>query len=112
MGTYIVPLRDIREDEVERCGGKATSLGKLIRMGAAVPPGFCVISDALSFVLEGAGLTNRINELAQKLDFNDEAQVEAGCEEIRGLIIATRIPKELSQQICNHYAALVKANSG
>ena len=111
MGTYIVPLQDIREDEVERCGGKATSLGKLIRMGAAVPPGFCVISDALSFVLEGAGLTNRINELAQKLDFNDEAQVEAGCEEIRGLVIATRIPKELSQEIRDQYAALVKAKS-
>jgi pyruvate,water dikinase len=107
LGTYIVPLQDIREDDVERCGGKAASLGKLTRMGATVPPGFCIVSEALSYVLDAEGLTNRIEGLARKLDFSDFARVDAGCEEIRGLMASARIPNELSRDICDRYAALV-----
>ena len=111
MGTYIVPLQDIREDEVERCGGKAASLGKLTRMGARVPPGFCIVSEALSCVLDTEGLTDRIEGLARKLDFSDFAQVDAGCKEIRGLMASVGIPILLSRDICDQYAALVTPNN-
>jgi len=111
MGTYTVPLRDIREDEVERCGGKAAALGKLTRMGATVPPGFCIISDALSHILDSQGLAERIEGLARKLDFSDIAQVDAGSEEIRCLIACARIPDELSRDICEQYAGLVTPNN-
>ena len=111
MGTYTVPLQDIREDEVERCGGKAASLGKLTRMGARVPPGFCIVSDALSCVLDTEGLTDRIEGLARKLDFSDYDKVDAGCKEIRGLITSIGIPKLLSRDICDQYAALVTSNN-
>ncbi len=107
MGTLIVPLRDIREGEVERCGGKAVGLGKLARMGAAVPPGFCVVSEAISFVLESEGLTTCVEELARNLDFRDLTSVETGCEEIRALIASARIPQGLARDICDHYSALV-----
>lgn len=107
MRTHIVPLQEIREDEVERCGGKASSLGKLARMGASVPPGFCIAAGALPFVLEAEGIGARITELARRLDFSDFAKTEAGCEEIRGLIASARIPAQLSREICKQYAALV-----
>ena len=111
MGTYIVPLQDIREDEVERCGGKAASLGKLTRMGARVPPGFCIVSEALSCVLDTEGLTDRIEGLARKLDFSDFAKVDAGCKEIRGLVASVGIPSLLSRDTCDQYAALVTSNN-
>ena len=111
MGTYTVPLRDIREGEVERCGGKAASLGMLTRMGATVPPGFCIISDALSHILDSQGLSVRIEGLARKLDFSQIADVDVGCEEIRGLIACARIPDELSREIRESYAGLVTPNN-
>jgi pyruvate, water dikinase len=107
MGTFIVSLQDIREDDVERCGGKAASLGKLVRMGVAVPPGFCIAAEALPYVLDAGGLTGRIVELARKIDFHDLANIEAACEEIRMLIASTRIPEQLSRDICRSYTALV-----
>ena len=111
MGTYIVSLQDIQEDAIEHCGGKAASLGKLTRMGARVPPGFCIFSEALSYVLDTEGVTDRIEGLARKLDFNDFAKVDAGCEEIRVLITSAGIPNQLSRDICDQYAALVTPNN-
>jgi pyruvate,water dikinase len=111
MGSYLVPLKDIRDDEVERCGGKAIGLGKLARMGATVPPGFSIRAEALDFVLDSEGLLPQIDVLAGRLDFSDLAKVEAGCEEIRGLIAAARLPAQLREDICRHYAALVTPNN-
>jgi len=107
MGTFVVSLRDVRENDVERCGGKATGLGRLARMGAAVPPGFCIAAEALPYVLDAEGLTGRIEELARKIDFHDLANVEAGCEEIRTLIASARMPEHLRRDICTSYTALV-----
>jgi len=76
-------------------------------MGASVPPGFCIAAEALPYVLDAEGLTRRIEELARKIDFRDLGNVEAGCEEIRTLIASTRIPEQLSRDICGSYAALV-----
>src|SRR5690606_30466113 len=111
MGSYLVPLKDIRDDEVERCGGKAVGLGKLARMGATVPPGFSIRAEALDFVLDSEGLLPQIDVLAGRLDFSDLAKVEAGCEEIRGLIAAARLSAQLREDICRHYAALVTPNN-
>jgi len=107
VGTFTVPLQDIREDEVERCGGKAASLGRLARMGAKVPPGFCIVSEAFAYVLSADGLSGRIEELARKLDFRDLANVEAGCTEIRALVASAAIPDQLGRDIREQYAALV-----
>ena len=96
MGTFIVSLRDVRENDVERCGGKATGLGRLARMGAAVPPGFCIAAEALPYVLDAEGLTGQIEELARKIDFHDLANVEAGCEEIFVLVASGGISETLS----------------
>jgi pyruvate,water dikinase len=111
MGSYTVPLEDIREDDIECCGGKAVGLGRLTRMGVTVPPGFCIRSEALDSVLGSEGLNSRIDQLARKLDFSDLAGVEAGCEEIRALIAAARIPEPLGDSIRRHYAALVTPNN-
>lgn len=111
MSTLIVPLQNIRDDEVERCGGKAYGLGKLTRMGANVPAGFCIAAEALPYVLDGEGLTQRIEELCGTLDFNDFARVEAVCAQIRALIVAARIPAALGEAISAHYAALTASGN-
>ena len=58
MSKYILPLQEITQDDVQRCGGKATSLGELTRAGARVPPGFCIVADALAYVVDSDSLTD------------------------------------------------------
>ena len=111
MNNFVLPLNAIGEHEVERCGGKAMSLGKLIRLGAAVPPGFCIVSDALLYVLEANGLTSRIADIAAQLDFEDFAAVEARTGEIRALIENVTIPSALQQGIVERYERLISDGS-
>lgn len=104
---FVLPLNEIGEHEVERCGGKAMSLGKLIRLGATVPPGFCIVSDALPYVIEANGLGDRIAGIAAQLDFEDFAAVEARTGEIRALIESVTIPPALQQGIVERYESLI-----
>jgi pyruvate,water dikinase len=111
MDSFVLSLNEIGEHEVERCGGKAMSLGKLIRLGATVPPGFCIVSDALPYVLEANSLTGRIAGIAAQLDFEDFAAVEARTGEIRALIENVTIPAELQQRIVGRYEGLISEGS-
>ena len=72
----VLSLRDLQDHDVGRCGGKAASLGKLLRMGATVPPGFCILADALEETLASNDLHAPIAEIAASLDFEDFAAVE------------------------------------
>ncbi len=107
MNTYLLALDKVGEHEVERCGGKAMNLGKLIRLGATVPPGFCITSDALAHALEVADLNRRIAEIAATLDFSDFPGVELKTAEIRALIENMAIPADLEAEIVEHYEKLI-----
>jgi pyruvate,water dikinase len=111
MDNFVLPLNEIGEHEVERCGGKAMSLGKLIRLGVNVPAGFCIVSDALPYVLEENGLTNRIAGISAQLDFEDFAAVEAKTGEIRAMIENVTIPSALHQGIVEKYERLISDGS-
>lgn len=107
MKNFLLGLDQIAEHEVERCGGKAMNLGKLIRLGATVPPGFCITSDALDHVLAVTGLNGRIAEIAAGLDFADFAGVEQKTAEIRALIENLSIPADLQREIVDRYEQLI-----
>jgi pyruvate,water dikinase len=106
-----VPLHEIAESEVESCGGKAVNLGRLIRLGARVPPGFCVVAEALEHVLEANGLVERIAQLSSRFDFEDFASVESGSAQIRELIENASLPQALEREIVERYGSLT-ANGG
>ena len=71
MSGYVLSLTEIGQGDVQRCGGKAAGLGELSRLGVRVPPGFCIVEDALSHVVEANGLGGKIASLAASLDFDD-----------------------------------------
>lgn len=102
----VMPLEEIAENDMDNCGGKAVSLGRLIRLGARVPPGFCIVGQTLDHVLEVNGLVSRISEIASRLDFEDFPKVETETAEIRGLIERARIPASLERDIVDRYEKL------
>ena len=52
MSRFVRKFSQINKDMTQECGGKASHLGELTSAGFNVPPGFCVISEALFYHLE------------------------------------------------------------
>jgi pyruvate,water dikinase len=111
MSEYILPLQEITKDDVQRCGGKAASLGELTRAGARVPPGFCIVADAYFYVVDSNALDEHIAGIAAGLNFEDYAGVEKKTAEIRALITSAAIPVDLEQDILARYRALVSGDN-
>jgi pyruvate,water dikinase len=107
MTTYTLPLREIDQHDVQRCGGKGANLGELTQIGARVPPGFCVTADALPYLLGSNSLDGPIAEVAERLDFEDLNALEAATAGIRSMIASARIPSDLEAEIRDRYRALV-----
>ena len=86
MTQFTLSLREIGKDDVQRCGGKGANLGELTQIGARVPPGFCIVADALRHLLHSNGLDGPIADIAGRLDFHDLNGLEVATAEIRGMI--------------------------
>jgi pyruvate,water dikinase len=105
--TYTLTLREITREDVQRCGGKGANLGELTRIGAEVPPGYCIMADALPHLLRSNGLDGAIAEVVERLDFEDLKGLETGTAAIRDMIVNARIPDDLDSEIRDRYRALV-----
>jgi pyruvate,water dikinase len=106
MTLYVLDFADIGKDDVQRCGGKGANLGELARAGVRVPPGFCIVAGALSYVLESASLVEPIAEIAGRLDFDDASALEAETARIRELIVEAPVPIDLESEILDRYRTL------
>jgi Phosphoenolpyruvate synthase/pyruvate phosphate dikinase len=111
MTTYTLSLTEIGKDDVQRCGGKGANLGELTRIGARVPPGFCITAQAFDHLIAAGGLQGQIAEIAARLDFEDLNALEAQTAGVRGMIAAAPIPADLEAEIRERYRALVSAEN-
>jgi pyruvate,water dikinase len=111
MTTYTLLLTEIGKDDVQRCGGKGANLGELTRIGARVPPGFCITAQAFDHLIAASGRQRQIAEIAARLDFDDLNALEAHTAGIRGMIAAAPIPADLEAEIRDRYRALVSAEN-
>jgi pyruvate, water dikinase len=100
-------LEQVRKEDVQRCGGKGANLGELVGIGMRVPPGFCILADALPYVLEANGLVGPIAEIAAALPYDDARALEAETGRIRSLIASAALPQELEAVILERYHALI-----
>lgn len=111
MSSEILALERIPGDGTERWGGKATNLGRLIRLGVRVPPGLCIAAEALERTLALVGVQAEIDAAVRRLDYGDFAAVEAETKHIRGLIEHVAMPDDLRGSIGAQLAALTSANN-
>lgn len=106
MSTFTLSLAEICKDDVQRCGGKGASLGELTQAGVRVPPGFCIVADALPYMLDACSLGPEIAAAASRLRFDDPNVVEAETAVIRELIASAGIPADLEAEILSRYRSL------
>jgi pyruvate,water dikinase len=87
-------------------GGKGANLGEMYNLKIPVPQGFVVTAQAYNYFIEKAELKNKINELLEKINYENTTELENITKEIRQLIENAKFPKEMEEDILEAYNLL------
>ena len=100
----------ISHKDVSIVGGKNASLGEMISKlsakGISVPEGFATTSDAFWYFIKETGLEEKIAKVFDGLNVNNIKNLQARGKEVRNLILKSRIPKNLEDEIIEKYHQL------
>jgi phosphoenolpyruvate synthase/pyruvate phosphate dikinase len=92
--------------ELSSVGGKGASLGRLVRAGFPVPPGFVITTRAYARFIQGNNLEGTIGEILEGLDYENLENLEEGTGKIREALIRSPIPEDLTNAILKAYGKL------
>lgn len=104
---FVKWFEDLTIKDVPSVGGKNASLGEMIRelgkKGVQVPGGFAITAYAYKYMMEKAGVQDKIKDILQDLNTHDVTNLAERGKKIRELIKNTPIPPELEEEIRKHY---------
>ncbi|MDR3415775.1 MAG: phosphoenolpyruvate synthase [Nevskia sp.] len=112
MGTpTVVWFKQLGMHDVERVGGKNSSLGEMIqhlsKAGVSVPDGFATTADAYREFLAHEGLADRINAQLASLDIDDVQALARTGKAIREAVVKAPFPAALEKEIRDAYRQLL-----
>ena len=100
---FVKWFEEIGAQDVGLVGGKNASLGEMVRnlgkKGVKVPSGFAITAEAYKYVIEKAGIDQKIKEILADLDTRDIENLAHRGEKLRNLIEHSRCPKDLEEEI-------------
>jgi pyruvate,water dikinase len=96
---YILWFKEIHKDDIPHVGGKGANLGELTNHKIPVPNGFCVTSEAFFYYLEETGAKAHITRLLKGLNPEDNKKLNQVSRTIKKLILETKLPKDLADEI-------------
>ncbi|MEM3063058.1 MAG: phosphoenolpyruvate synthase [Nitrososphaerota archaeon] len=106
----ILWFEEVRKEDVPLVGGKNANLGEMINAGIPVPPGFAITAYTYKKFITETRIAEKIYEIIKEkvVDPNNPEQYEQASKEIRKLIEATPMPKEIENEIRKAYKQLSK----
>jgi pyruvate,water dikinase len=103
---FLVSLGEDRSTEITVAGGKGASLGRLVKAGFPVPPGFIVTTDAYAECVRANDLDAKIEKILEGLDYVNLDKLEKETARIRDAIVGCRFPDGLADEIVRAYEKL------
>jgi len=100
---FLVNLGDDESIEIAIVGGKGASLGKLVKLGFPVPPGFVVTTSAYEQFLHVNALKINIEGILNGLNYENLDELEKETGKIRDIIFNSKFPDSLAQEIIKAY---------
>ena len=101
---------EIELNDIPQVGGKNASLGEMRRAlqgkGVNIPDGFAVTAHAYRYLLESAGIVDKMKDVLSDLDTHDMHNLSEKGSEIRSLIYNAKIPEDLREAIVKAYRRL------
>ncbi|HEU5485353.1 MAG TPA: PEP/pyruvate-binding domain-containing protein, partial [Microlunatus sp.] len=99
--TAVLDLVDVGPDALAEAGGKALNLGRLLRGGLPVPPGFCVTTTAYRRVVG-----HRLDDVLVGLRATAEADQQTLADRARRIVHEAPVPRDLVDAISARYRQL------
>ena len=103
---------EVGSKDVALVGGKNASLGEMIsnltQKGVNVPFGFAITAEAYRYVIEQAGIREKVQETLSGLDTRNVEDLARCGEQIRNLISSVPCPPELEEEIRIAYREMGK----
>jgi len=103
---FIKWFSEINKDSVNTVGGKGANLGEMYNMKIPVPPGFVITARAYDYFIEKNNLREKIGNILEKINYEDTVNLDKATKEIRELIINSKTPKEMEEEISEAYEHL------
>src|SRR5665647_241294 len=103
----VVLLEDVRIEDVPSVGGKGASLGEMINAEIPVPRGFAVTAQAFRRFLDETGIAKQLFATLQ-VNVDDAKELAAAAEKAKKLILATKMPQRMRNDIIAAYKELGK----
>lgn len=109
MAGWVRWLEDLNLEEFTFFGKKCVNLGKMIRDGLAIPPGFGISTECYEHFAQESGLPQQISDYLKKTpDATEVENIEQTSRDIREMISSKKLPEELKKEIAEFYAELCK----
>ncbi len=106
MSKYIKWLKDLNKNSISQAGGKGANLGEMYNNGFPVPIAFVVVADAYWDFIIKTRAKEEIEDLLSRLDVNNTEQLTDICNQIQKIIINSKMPDEIAQEIKEAYLQL------
>jgi len=103
---FVKWFSELNKDSGSVAGGKGANLAEIFNLGVQVPPGFVITAQAYDYFIEQAKIKDKIENLIQKIDFENPADIDIATEKIRELILKSNFPKEMEEEIVEEYENL------
>jgi len=103
---------DLELSDIPQVGGKNASLGEmrreLISQGVNIPDGYAITAYAYRYLLESAGVKEKIQQILHDLDTHDMENLRSRGKQIRSLIYNIEFPADLHKAVLDAYGKLCK----
>lgn len=102
----IVWLSELSKKDIPIAGGKGANLAEMYNVGMPVPPAFIITAKAFNEFIIESNLKERILEILKTIQYEETKDLEDKAKQIRGMILATEFPADLSEEIKEGYSFL------
>jgi pyruvate,water dikinase len=107
MEQFIINYTAIKIDDLEKVGQKNASIGNLCSIAALsrthIPSGFAITADAHRYFKAYNNLDEKLAGFISSLDSNDYSSLSYISQQARKLIINSKFPKNLEEEITTAY---------
>ncbi len=102
----IVWFKEVDKNDIAHVGGKGANLGELTKIGAPVPDGFIVTSQAYFDNLKVSGALDRIRGILYNVDVDNPTALETKAQACQDEIKKITLDKKLEENLYEYYEKL------
>jgi len=98
-------IKDVGKNDIGIAGGKGANLGEMINKGLPVPPGFIITAKAFRNFLKESNIEKELFDIL-RINIDDDAELKEAEKKAKQLILDTKIPENIKQEILDKYKTL------